>query len=514
MFWRKKIVFLPLWCFVSAIDSFDGLCAHPFHFGVGELKNATCEVTYEIETTDRNSALDFCELASPHDVRDVVEGFPTKCTFEKTYHCDDKEIAIGSFCFTVVGGHRSFSRDSCGNRYKLHVVENRQQLKWIVALFYHTSPDFVWVGNENPGILGKIVPGKDDAGNNSELRPIKIKMSYGALDYIRRGAASYGRPTDLHPFLCSRPAQPFEYTVNEMEGVCSTLGFECLNANDRTGSTRPFVKFPFLHAVRGGKFSPVFDELHDSCKVLPNGYAASHNEFENDAEYRKLMEKVAPPLVRTAAGRDPSVDLEASKDCKPFKLYLQQRKTWNHYPPSENKTVSHVSESYWEKLMPDNMCADLPRTTVGMFAEGYYDVPTFARRPVLCTYGTPPSLPSRKKDDICNDYAFYDVSKGRCVCKGMDAKEREPGKYADYPWHFAQNLPFVNVNYCIPRELCVWSANNLQKIAQSFSFSMALEQLRIRVGKRCYYSPFNRDSVSDEGSWTDARSFSINIKHA
>ncbi|EYC00358.1 hypothetical protein Y032_0116g576 [Ancylostoma ceylanicum] len=47
---------------------------------------------------------------------------------------------------------------------------------------------------------------------------------------------------------------------------------------------------------------------------------------------------------------------------------------------------------------------------------------------------TPPNLPPRKNDDICNDYSYYDVNKGRCVCKGADAKEKEPEKYAEYPW--------------------------------------------------------------------------------
>ncbi|EYC00364.1 hypothetical protein Y032_0116g580 [Ancylostoma ceylanicum] len=38
------------------------------------------------------------------------------------------------------------------------------------------------------------------------------------------------------------------------------------------------------------------------------------------------------------------------------------------------------------------MCADLPRTTIGMLVEGYYDIPAIARRPVLCTYaGTIPN---------------------------------------------------------------------------------------------------------------------------
>ncbi|EYC00337.1 hypothetical protein Y032_0116g569 [Ancylostoma ceylanicum] len=140
---------------------------------------------------------------------------------------------------------------------------------------------------------------------------------------------------------------------------------------------------------------------------------------------------VAPPLLRTTAGRDPSVRLEAAKDCKPFRLYIQQRRTWNHYSSDRSKTA--VSESYWEKQMPDNMCADLPRSTVGMLVEGYYDIPAIARRPVLCTYGSPPNLPPRKNDDICNDHSYYDVNKGRCVCKGIDAKEKEPEKYADYP---------------------------------------------------------------------------------
>ncbi|EYC00326.1 hypothetical protein Y032_0116g564 [Ancylostoma ceylanicum] len=135
------------------------------------------------------------------------------------------------------------------------------------TLFYHKSPDFIWVGNDRPGILGRVIMEKDESDDDSETRPIKIKMSHGALDYLKRGTAFYGKPTDVHPFLCSRAAQPFEYTVDEMEGVCSTLGFECLHAKDRNGDIRPFVKFPYQHAVRGGKFSPVFDELHDSCKV-------------------------------------------------------------------------------------------------------------------------------------------------------------------------------------------------------------------------------------------------------
>ncbi|KAK6758366.1 hypothetical protein RB195_015898 [Necator americanus] len=203
---------------VDGIDSFVGLCVYPFHFGIGKLKGTVCEVSYQIETADDVAAFDMCENNSPFPVQDAKPGFPTLCTYEKLYYCNEDEISIGKSCFSVRGGSSVFSKSGCGKRYKLHVIEDRTELKWIVALLYHKSRDFLWIGNAGPAcnFLNPVtLPPENGQGIISrELKPcdtpIKIVMSYGAMRFIRRGTAVYGSKDDLHPYVCSRPAEIFE----------------------------------------------------------------------------------------------------------------------------------------------------------------------------------------------------------------------------------------------------------------------------------------------------------------
>ncbi|KAK6758354.1 hypothetical protein RB195_015895 [Necator americanus] len=436
---KSFLLLLLLVSQVDGLDSFAGLCLYPFHFGIGKLQGLTCEVSYQIKTTYNMDAFDICESNSPFPVQDARPGYPTICTYEKYYHCKEDEITIGRLCFSVRGGNTAFSKDGCGKDYKLHAIEDRIELKWIVALLYHKSRDFLWVGNTDGALLKPIeLPSKDGQGESRNIKhggaPIKIVMSHGAMRFIRRGTAVYGNKKDLHPYLCSRPAQAYEKAIDELDNVCNLLGFQCEKAVDHSGALRPFVYLNHMYAVRGSKFNPLFGDLHDACSMFPNGYVASLDDFKDQNECFRVLSRRRPIslLVRVTVGRDSGNHLEADK-CQRDPLFKAQRKTWYHADKRGTERV--LDERDWEYRYPSNYCADLPRTTAAISLCYYVDIPTIARRPMICSYGNPPMVPVRDRDNICNEAAYFDKTQGRCKCidPEADGKILEPEKYGNYP---------------------------------------------------------------------------------
>ncbi|KAK6060648.1 hypothetical protein COOONC_01690 [Cooperia oncophora] len=92
-----------------------------------------------------------------------------------------------------------------------------------------------------------------------------------------------------------------------------------------------------------------------------------------------------------------------------------------------------VPKSHWAYSYPSNMCADTPRITAVMAVDGYRDFPAIARLPVICTFGNPPDLKTRSDDEVCSAAAYFDKSKGRCVCTEEDMVQVNPSAYPNTP---------------------------------------------------------------------------------
>ncbi|PIO61720.1 hypothetical protein TELCIR_16747, partial [Teladorsagia circumcincta] len=94
-----------------------------------------------------------------------------------------------------------------------------------------------------------------------------------------------------------------------------------------------------------------------------------------------------------------------------------------------------VKKEHWAPLYPMNTCADTPRITAVMAIEGYRDMPAIARLPVICTFGNPPDVKLRHKNDICSSAAHFNERKGRCECNDPkeDATVQQPELYKDFP---------------------------------------------------------------------------------
>ncbi|KAK6052669.1 hypothetical protein COOONC_09826, partial [Cooperia oncophora] len=92
-----------------------------------------------------------------------------------------------------------------------------------------------------------------------------------------------------------------------------------------------------------------------------------------------------------------------------------------------------VPKSHWAYSYPSNMCADTPRITAVMAVDGYRDFPAIARLPVICTFGNPPDLKTRSDDEVCSAAAYFDKSKGRCVCTEGDMVQINPSAYPNTP---------------------------------------------------------------------------------
>ncbi|KAK6758361.1 hypothetical protein RB195_015898 [Necator americanus] len=221
--------------------------------------------------------------------------------------------------------------------------------------------------------------------------------------------------------------------VDELDESCKALGLQCKTGRDKNDNLRPFAYLPVMYAVRGSKFNPEIRDLHDACSMFFNGYLASLSDFKDKHECEKTIGKMSSSMVRATVRRDASNLLEAKK-CQREEMFKAQRRTW--YSVDNKGAEGVLNEIDWRVEYPSNFCADLPRTTAGIYKCGYVDIPTFARRPLVCTYGNPPNVPVRNRTDICNPAAYFDTVQGQCRCKNpkLDGKVRDPQKYADYPW--------------------------------------------------------------------------------
>ncbi|XGW16613.1 hypothetical protein V3C99_001791 [Haemonchus contortus] len=202
------------------METFMRLCLNSLQFGIGNMnRTTTCTLELKIKTNNER-ATQVCKAISPYNLLRVMEGYPTKCVYDKTFYCEDFEEEFLGYCFVVKGRNKQYSKRVCGKKYKLHVIRNSEEIKW-VSTFFGALHEEVWIGNvgntvkhlkpiqaRRPKFYDEISPKK---------APIKLRLSKGGLDGIKIGTAIYGDKRELIGHLCSREASLYYETMQEEE---------------------------------------------------------------------------------------------------------------------------------------------------------------------------------------------------------------------------------------------------------------------------------------------------------
>ncbi|KAK5982217.1 hypothetical protein GCK32_009146 [Trichostrongylus colubriformis] len=428
---------------------FESYCSRPKQPSKpGKLEGNLCTVVFKWKTKTKAKAYENCNAVAPFDIEEAIPGEHTTCKYLRpAFDCKKPdEKAIDQSC-VVIRGNGPFDQyqEACGAQYRPHVVERRQNILWITVFFYGTAVE-VWAADEGPEAVREFKPIKQKRrrrrrGTNSTDGGMAIKFRMiSSADGIQYGTALYADTSEKHPFLCSRKAVMSAHAVNVMADDAKQLGFNVKTFKDRHGDNRPFVVFDTVHAVEASKFDANFDKFKDMCSMFANGYVASRYDFYNYEEYKKAISGVSRyRLFRTTVSRGP--DKTEPFDCndkdlaKNQDVYSKAFKIKFNYHLPFNSSTAQVKPDHWAPSYPMNTCADTPRITAVMSADGYRDMPAIARLPVICTFGNPPDVQLRGKNDICSQAAHFDEKEGRCVCNNPqdDATVQEPKRYANFP---------------------------------------------------------------------------------
>ncbi|VDM67008.1 unnamed protein product [Strongylus vulgaris] len=191
---------------------------------------------------------------------------------EKGYTCDDHEEELFDNCYIVVEKDGPFTRDACPEGYSLHILESKQEFKYISAI-YDNSYQKLYIGNtgDNAKWLNVQTPkplrrrARDDSGGD---KPIYVRIKSGPnRDGTVRGGAYWGPAKKNLPYLCSRPAIPYEETSQDFDEHLKQLGFDTIMVKNKFGQKRTFVDLGAVFAVEGDQFKADFTKLHDPCSV-------------------------------------------------------------------------------------------------------------------------------------------------------------------------------------------------------------------------------------------------------
>ncbi|KAK6036588.1 hypothetical protein COOONC_25907 [Cooperia oncophora] len=68
---------------------------------------------------------------------------------DKIFYCKDTEVELFAHCFIVKSRGISFDRKACGRGYKLHVIQNREEIKWVSGNGLHI--------HEFPKVKGQMI---------------------------------------------------------------------------------------------------------------------------------------------------------------------------------------------------------------------------------------------------------------------------------------------------------------------------------------------------------------------
>uniref|UniRef100_A0A7I4Y0P7 US6 n=1 Tax=Haemonchus contortus TaxID=6289 RepID=A0A7I4Y0P7_HAECO len=394
---NPKLFSLLILVFIKQLigaDFFTRLCLRPLQSGKAKLTDSTTCVLKLNITTNSNAALKLCRAVSPFTVIKVTEGYPTECVYDKAFYCHPHEEEFLGYCFLVKSHGRRYHRKACGReRYKLHVIQSLEEIKWVAAVFGERHKE-VWVGNIGETAV-HLRPVRDRRPMfegyeaNAASSPVKLRLEKGGLDGIRIGTAIYGDRREFNSFLCSRQANLYieSMETDKEEGtIYEQLHIPHLYVPEKNGYVRPYVYYGLVHAVEGSEFNADVVKLNRFCDLLPHGYAVRVEDFENLTEFRNLVGQFTEMPVRVSARRDPNNKNQASGDCKKHETNPQAYAELFSHVDKGGKTLKFPYD-LWADGYPKNMCADKPRTTVAVWKNGYVDVPAMARLPVICAYG-------------------------------------------------------------------------------------------------------------------------------
>nr|CDJ97700.1 Serine threonine protein kinase-related domain containing protein [Haemonchus contortus] len=248
------------------------LCLNSLQFGIGNVnRTTTCTLELKIKTNNER-AMQVCKAVSPYNLLRVMKGYPTKCVYDKTFYCEDFEEEFLGYCFVVRGRNKQYSKRVCGKKYKLHVIRNSEEIKW-VSTFFGALHEEVWVGNVGNTVKHlKPIQAKRPKFNDKispKKAPIKLRLSKGGLDGIKVGTAIYGDKRELIGHLCSREASLYYETMQEEEIEQGTI-FEKLKlphqfVTEKDGYKRTYMYVGTVHAVEGNEFEANVTDLNKFC---------------------------------------------------------------------------------------------------------------------------------------------------------------------------------------------------------------------------------------------------------
>lgn len=442
------VMMYALLCTVSG-EYFDDYCAKPIGAThPGEIQGVLCVVKFPIISNDISRAMSLCEENSPYNVRDAyAEGKQTVCKYERPgLKCNDDEAAIDDRCFIVRGlGPFSNHKDGCGEKYQLHVFTDKNAWLW-ASVFFSPKGLYLWaaIDNDFAGDMDlveeptrrrkkKKQSEQTQEEQEEDWRPVKIQTR--TVYPYEAGTLFKADQSQRFPYLCSRPSIYYARGIENLVSDARTLGFNVIEAKDKSGQLRPFLLYDNVFNVKTkSRYEADYSDFKDVCNVFPNGYVASREDFYDQNEYMKIYERARIKMFRTTVARHSSIKQEPSDSCsEDSRMHKMLRKKFQYISPDGKR--GEIPDDQWSSGYPMNMCADTPRITAVMTPYGYRDMTAIARLPLICTFGTPPGFKTATDDDICNQAAHYDRNLNRCVCNNAsaDATVKEPGKWKGYP---------------------------------------------------------------------------------
>ncbi|WKY01949.1 hypothetical protein Q1695_015731 [Nippostrongylus brasiliensis] len=398
----------------EAALTFERYCYHPLHGGRSKLKGDNCTVRYPYETENRLHALEICTGFSPFHVVEYFNGTSTRCIYERPhYYCDGEgEELIGDRCYQV-RGYSAFAdhEKACGNRYRIHKMEDLNTVRWISGLFGDKVND-VWIGNKNDStthlqpVLPRLSRGDRKAAAKGQLA-LKLRIMTCCNDGHEIGTTIFANTKRKNAFLCSRPAGITAKGIKKIADKMREVGFQVERARDKLSDPRLFT---VLHSVTPFKRS--LKQLNQACRPFPNGHVATKRDFADDKEYRRILSKFPEANFHHESQEycpKPNGNEEmGDSNCK---QNVKEEHNSNQHSDAASKMIYKEPEEKW---------------LVG-------------NHHLMCSFGSPRGTRVRHNDRVfCHKEAIFDKESGQCQCNPprSDCKLMDSKKYSRYhPGH-------------------------------------------------------------------------------
>ncbi|KAK5969437.1 hypothetical protein GCK32_012219 [Trichostrongylus colubriformis] len=363
MSFNPTLISLLVLTFVNYLieaDFFSRLCLNPPQFATSNMtKTTTCILNLNIKTNERN-VMELCKTVSPFKVIKTNDGYPTTCVYDKTFYCRESEEEFLGYCFIIKTTGKMFHRRGCGGRpYKLHVIQNIDEIKWVSVVFGERYKE-LWIGNSGTTAehLGPIPETRPLFGGyrvNTVLSPIKLRLAKGGLDGIKAGTAVYGDRREMISYLCSRDANLYRETIKERDKEEGTF-YEKFRVPhvyipEKDGRKRLYIYYGTIHAVKGTEFKADVADLNKFCDLLPHGYAVRQEDFENVTHFREIVRKFTTMPVRVTARRSPVLRRKAKDVCDSEADTKAYSEEFSHITLGRHTVKKRSTERYQPALL-------------------------------------------------------------------------------------------------------------------------------------------------------------------